>query len=284
MNSLLISVIIPCYKMGSYVAQALKTVGEQEYTHWEVLVVDDCGPEDGTRAAVQAFASQFPSHRVEYLRHEINQGVSAARNTAIAAARGDWLAFLDPDDLWLPKHLESARRVIAAHPDLSLVTAACEVFHESEPNRKPAVWRPPGWKLRHFPSSLAIANFIQPCATLTSREAVLSLGGFDTAPELQHIEDWDLWLRLAKAGKQFYFQDHVTSRYRRHPSQATQNTAAINKVHDAFIARHQVYLIRQQSLMIYKAFFEMDSPRQYIKKVFFSIRRRLRRFFASPYG
>jgi glycosyltransferase involved in cell wall biosynthesis len=284
MNSAFFSVIIPCYKMGRFIGAALDSVATQTCSDWEVIVVDDSGPLDGTQETVEAFSARFPEKRIEYIRHATNQGVSAARNTAITAARTEWLAFLDPDDLWLSNHLESARRVITANPEVELVTSTCEVFHDDEPTRKPGVWRPPGWKLRHFPASLAVANFIQPCATLTSRKAVLSVGGFDTAPELQHIEDWDLWLRLAKAGKKFHFQDHVTSRYRRHTAQATHDPSAVDKVHDAFIVRHQVYIIRQQSLMIHKAFFEMDSPRQYVKKALLSIRRSIRRIFTSPFG
>jgi glycosyltransferase involved in cell wall biosynthesis len=100
-----VSVIIPCYKMGHYVGEALASVGSQTYLDWEIIVVDDAGPEDGTRQAVADFAKRFPDHRVEYLRHQLNRGVSAARNTAIRAAKGEFLAFLDPDDLWLPEKL-----------------------------------------------------------------------------------------------------------------------------------------------------------------------------------
>jgi glycosyltransferase involved in cell wall biosynthesis len=100
-----VSVIVPCYKMGRYVGEALASVGSQTYSGWEIIVVDDAGPEDGTRQAVADFARQFPDHRVEFISHEVNRGVSAARNTAIRHARGKFLAFLDPDDLWLPEKL-----------------------------------------------------------------------------------------------------------------------------------------------------------------------------------
>jgi glycosyltransferase involved in cell wall biosynthesis len=80
----LVSVIIPAYKMGQFIGEALDSVGAQTYPYWEVIVVDDAGPEDGTRAAVKAFAAKHPEHRIDYIRHETNQGVSAVRNTAFS--------------------------------------------------------------------------------------------------------------------------------------------------------------------------------------------------------
>jgi glycosyltransferase involved in cell wall biosynthesis len=80
-------VILPCYKTGQFIGEALESVGVQTYTNWEVIAVDDCGPEDGTRGAVEAFAAKFPDHRILYHRHKLNAGVSAARNTGIRAAR-----------------------------------------------------------------------------------------------------------------------------------------------------------------------------------------------------
>ena len=60
----LVSVIMPCYKMGRFIGEALESVGKQTYTNWEVIAVDDCGPEDGTRKAVEFFAKQFPNNRI----------------------------------------------------------------------------------------------------------------------------------------------------------------------------------------------------------------------------
>src|SRR3954464_6313135 len=106
----LVSVVMPCYRMGAYVRDALSSVDAQTYPRWELIAVDDCGPADGTREAVQAFIANHPDRRVEYIRHEVNGGVGAARNTAIAAARGEFVAFLDPDDVWFPEHLATALR------------------------------------------------------------------------------------------------------------------------------------------------------------------------------
>ena len=91
-NHPLVSVIMPCYKMGRFIGEALESVGKQTYTNWEVIAVDDCGPEDGTREALEFFAKQFPNNQIIYHRHEKNGGVSAARNMAIELSRGQYLA------------------------------------------------------------------------------------------------------------------------------------------------------------------------------------------------
>ena len=104
----LVSIILPSYKMGSYVSRALESIGKQTYTNWEVLLVDDCGPEDGTHNAVLEFQSNYPANRVQYIRNSENFGIGNSRNIAIAESRGEFLAFLDPDDFWGDNYLWEA--------------------------------------------------------------------------------------------------------------------------------------------------------------------------------
>ncbi len=108
-----VSVIIPTYNRAALVAEAVASVLAQTWRDFEVLVVDD-GSTDGTIEALAPYAS-----RLRLLRRESRGGVSAARNTGIKAARGEWLAFLDSDDLWLPEKLSRQMAYLAAHPDLS---------------------------------------------------------------------------------------------------------------------------------------------------------------------
>ncbi len=109
-----VSVIIPTYNRAGLVQEAVASVLAQTWRDFEVLVVDD-GGSDGTDAALAPYAS-----RLRLLRRESRGGVSAARNTGIEAARGEWLAFLDSDDLWLPEKLARQMAYLAAHPDLLL--------------------------------------------------------------------------------------------------------------------------------------------------------------------
>jgi teichuronic acid biosynthesis glycosyltransferase TuaG len=99
----LVSIITPAYKAESYVGQTIQSVLDQTYPHWEMLIAEDCSP-DNSRDVISSWAAKDP--RIKLLALEKNGGPAAARNAAIAAARGRWLAYLDSDDLWLPQKLE----------------------------------------------------------------------------------------------------------------------------------------------------------------------------------
>src|SRR5574340_444159 len=109
-----VSVIIPTYNRAALVPEAVASVLGQTWREFEVLVVDD-GSTDGTLAALAPYAGQ-----IRFLRRESRGGVSAARNTGIAAARGEWLAFLDSDDLWRPEKLARQMAYLLARPGLCL--------------------------------------------------------------------------------------------------------------------------------------------------------------------
>jgi len=99
----LVSIVTPAFRAASIVGDTIRSVIEQTYPNWEMLVVDDCSPDD-TRDVVRRWCGE--DARVRLIEHERNGGPATARNTAIAVARGRWLAFLDSDDVWLPQKLE----------------------------------------------------------------------------------------------------------------------------------------------------------------------------------
>lgn len=243
MKTPLFSVIMPCHGMGKFIRAALESVGRQSEGAWEVVAVDDAGPRDGTEEAVREFARRHPQHRVEWIRHEKNTGVSGARNTAIAAARGEYLAFLDPDDLWEPTYLETVKQAFLKNPETTVVGGPAVYFDENEKEETVGI---PEWQAQAFPHSLAINNFLQPSATVVRREAVQELGGFDTDPGLQHIEDYDLWIRLAVAGKRFFFLPWPLVRYRKHASAATGNPRRMDELHEHLVRKHAGFFAKSQ--------------------------------------
>ena len=97
----LISVIMPAYNAEKYIADAIKSVLQQTYPHFELIIVDDAS-QDRTVEIVCSFNDE----RIKLIRHATNQGPGGARNTAIEAAKGRWMAVLDADDQWLPHRLE----------------------------------------------------------------------------------------------------------------------------------------------------------------------------------
>ena len=250
-NAPLLSVIIPSYKMGPYIGDALASIGHQSYPHWEVLVVDDCGPEDGTRAAVESFATAHPGKRVVYIRHEQNGGVSKARNTAIAAATGDYCGFLDPDDLWQPSFAARMMSAFADEANVQVVCSPMQAFRMENGVKVPE--RDlyfETWQTRRFPQSLALANFIQPSGVVCATSVLRALGGFDEDPKIQHVEDYDLWIRLAQAGNVFCFVNEIHSGYRKHIGAATSNAGKMARRQEALANKHSGFFIAGQAVML----------------------------------
>ncbi len=172
----LVSVIMPCYKMGRFIGDALKSVGKQTYTNWEVIAVDDCGPEDGTKEAVEAFAKQFSNRRVLYHRHEKNGGVSAARNTAIGMAQGEYMAFLDPDDWWVSDYINEQVMILLSEKG---ATCFCSNILADEKGKAISIRTPTQFFLDNLPASLVYQNYLHPAveaAILSNPPVVVDVG------------------------------------------------------------------------------------------------------------
>jgi len=235
--------------MGQYLKQALDSIAAQTYSNWEVIVVDDMGPEDGTAEIVRSFGERMPGKRVELIRHAVNQGVSAARNTGINSSTGEFVAFLDPDDSWMPHHLASA--VSLLHGEAVDVACGPVESYRDDPERS---WTHKAWidqwKSRNFPFSLSVYNFIQPSAVVARRAVVVEVGGFDTDPAIQHIEDYDLWIRLVQTGYTFGFMTEISARYRKHAGGATTQEEKFKVLHAKLYAKHPDFFREGQRRMM----------------------------------
>lgn len=98
----LVSIIMPSYNTAAYIAESIRSVLAQTYSNWELIIVDDCSTDD-TDAVVAPFLADA---RVRYLKNDVNSGAAISRNRALREAKGEWIAFLDSDDLWHPEKLE----------------------------------------------------------------------------------------------------------------------------------------------------------------------------------
>lgn len=216
----LVSVILPSYRMGRFVPQALASIGAQTHGDWEVLLVDDYGPEDGTRGAVEAFAREHPSKRIEYIRNAENVGCGHSRNFAIAEAKGEILACLDPDDLWEPLHLETALRGLEG---ADICFTRCRSIDEEGKD----FGQYPGGRMDDlvaaFPRSLFRENFLLPSCSVMRHDLIRKLGGFATREQAMNAADWDFYLRCVAGGAHFVFLPEETCHYRRHAGAATSN-------------------------------------------------------------
>jgi glycosyltransferase involved in cell wall biosynthesis len=180
----LVSVIIPTYNRAALVAEAVASVEAQTFRDFEILVVDD-GSTDATLEALARLEG------VKVLRRRSRDGVAAARNVGAAAARGEWLAFLDSDDLWLPEKLARQMAYLEARPGLLLCqTDETWVRHGLRVNKPESHKKVAG---RIFLPSLKRC-MVSPSAVVLNRRLFLDHGGFDE--DLPAAEDYDLWLRL----------------------------------------------------------------------------------------
>ena len=185
-----ISVIIPTYNRAGLVTRAIESVMLQTAADWELIVVDS-SPADETAAAVGQYVRTDP--RILLLRR-FAEGPGALRNAGIEQADGDFVAFLDDDDRWLPEKLARQRAFMEAHPEaaLSFTYAAGGVLADGAPDPRTAYGRPIQESVEDL---LNWPNFISTSSVMIRRECLETVGGFDPGYDL--CEDFDLWLRLA---------------------------------------------------------------------------------------
>ncbi len=206
-----VSVVIPTYKHAEYVLATLESVFAQTFTSYEVIVVNDGSPDD-TAAKLRPLAD---AGRIRYFEQP-NAGQSAARNRGLAEARGEFVAFLDDDDLWPPEKL--SWQVAALREDQRAGVVYGQKFElggDEQPS--PGDDAPVGDVFARF----AVAGWIQsPGQTLIRREVLSGSGGFD--PAIWGTDDWDLWLRLARKTR-FCYRPLPALYYRRHATNASKN-------------------------------------------------------------
>jgi glycosyltransferase involved in cell wall biosynthesis len=200
-----VSIIIPAYNAEKYIAEAVESVLAQSFRDLECIVVDD-GSIDRTGEIVMGFGE-----RVRYIRQE-NAERSAARNRGIADASGDYIGFLDADDILLPEKLKEQVAFLDAHSGYDVVYSRVAYFRENGERSRYSVKRatPSGDIL----PLLIWSNFITMNSPLIRRGAVDRVGGFDAS--LCRYEDWDFLLRLVLSGSRFGFLDSLHCMCRMH--------------------------------------------------------------------
>lgn len=187
-----VTVVIPTFNRASIVGRAIRSVLGQTCQDWELIVVDD-GSTDGTEPVVTGLSD----NRIKYLRHDRKRGGGAARNTGLRYARGDYVAFLDSDDEWLPEKLQKELEVFRnSDPTVGLVYTSKIMLDERGRVLGIRTAAKSGWVY----DTLLDGNFIGSCSRVTAKKQALErVAGFDET--LVSHQDWDLWLRVAKASK-----------------------------------------------------------------------------------
>jgi len=213
---ILISVIIPTYNRADMLGDALDSLRRQSHTDWEAIVVDD----GSTDAIGEVMARYTNDARIRYI-HQANKGLSGARNTGIRAAKGDYVALLDSDDVCLPDRLRNQLAVFQAQPTIGLVAGGCiETDRNLKPIRPVENWYgTPQLRLQDF---LYTAPFC-PSAVMARRECFERAGYFDES--MKRAEDWDMWLRMVVTGCECMWLREPACLYRLHGSNMMRDAA-----------------------------------------------------------
>ncbi|MCF6202418.1 MAG: glycosyltransferase [Methylococcaceae bacterium] len=206
----LITILIPTFNRRILLERALNSVYKQTYSNFEVIVVDD-GSTDGTEKMIRDL---FPM--VKYLSQS-NCGVSSARNKGIASAKGEWLAFLDSDDEWLPEKLSKQMSLLKSKPDYKIChTEEQWVRNGIKVNQMKKHKKAGGWI---FLQCLPLCA-MSPSSIIIHHSIFSELGGFDTS--LPACEDYDMWLRITAKYPVLFIDDAQIIKYGGHEDQLSK--------------------------------------------------------------
>ncbi|MEO0456164.1 MAG: glycosyltransferase [Cyanobacteria bacterium P01_A01_bin.114] len=184
----LISVVIPAYNSARTIGDTVQSVLAQTFTDFEIIVIND-GSQDDTLERLSAIADP----RLRVFSYD-NAGVAISRNRGIEKAKGEYVAFLDADDLWVPEKLHDQYQALRENPTAALAYSWTEYIDDSGAFFRPGMR--PSFRGDVY-RRLLVSNFLE-CGSnpLVRRSALQKVGGFDA--DLPPSEDWEMWLRLAR--------------------------------------------------------------------------------------
>jgi glycosyltransferase involved in cell wall biosynthesis len=218
-NEPLVSVIIPTYNSEKYIEETLKSVLNQTYKNFEILIIDD-GSSDSTNTIVEQYIKK--DKRIFSYKVDRAGNPSIPRNYGIKQAKGEYIAFIDSDDLWVKNKLEVQMKHYLSNPNYAFVYSMSftfgdvnffSPFFEVLPLLNRAV--------RNKNDLLSIGNSV-PCSTVLTKTSLLKkVGGFDEDINLR-AEDYDLWIRLSEFGS-ICFIPRIQTYYRVHSSQLSSD-------------------------------------------------------------
>ncbi|MFT5219205.1 MAG: glycosyltransferase involved in cell wall biosynthesis [Planctomycetota bacterium] len=227
-----ISAVIPSFNRAYSLERAVTSVLDQKSSVEEIILVDD----GSTDRSCDDLVAKYPQLK---LIKQSNQGVSAARNTGIAAAAYAWIALLDSDDSWLPNKIESIRRAQHQHPGYVLYHSdEIWVRNGKRVNQMNKHQKAGGWIFNQCLSLCAIS----PSAAVMQKSTIEDLGMFD--PDLPACEDYDLWLRLCHRFPVYYIEQALITKFGGHADQLSQKYWGM----DRFRIRSLNRLLEQESL------------------------------------
>jgi len=207
-----VSVIIPTYKHRDFILETCASVLKQTFTDFEIIIVNDASPDD----TAEVLRPLVESGKIRYI-DQPHAGQAAARNRGLAEATGEFIAFLDDDDLWVPDKLEWQVRLMREHSNVVLIYGYCGRVGSEDGWRWPDADAPTGDVRQPF---LTQNWIVSPGQALMRRQTLYDVGGFDET--IWGADDWDLYIRMSRWGD-FIFEDRVGLYHRVHANNASKD-------------------------------------------------------------
>lgn len=230
----LVSIIIPTYNRWNLLLEAIKSVFNQTYTSWEIIIVNDGGrPPEGE------IIDCLKDPRVRYIEHPHNMGIASARNTALSNSSGDFIAYLDDDDIFYPNHLEVLTTEIARNNWDVAYTDSYKGNYSLSEKKYTLIKKEVKYSLDYDANKLWKANFIPTLCICHRRDCLSLTGDFDAS--LDVLEDWHMWLKMS-IHYTFHHIPQITAEYR----VRLDNTNTTQRTSDE--------IWKQASLKIYRYF------------------------------
>lgn len=228
-----VSVIIITYNRASLLKTAMQTVLDQTFEDFELLIIDDGSPDD-TENVVKAFHDP----RVRYVKHAQNQGEGGARNTGIQHAEGEYIAFLDDDDEWLPDKLQLQVALLDSQPQqVGFVHSALINFY-ADTGAELEKRRPVDQVSGNVFDKLLAENFVILSTVLIRKACFDAVGPFDVS--IPAGLDYDMWVRIAQT-YEFAYIDVPLIKYRIHLNNLGRNFSLQIRGNEAFINKYKAY-------------------------------------------
>jgi len=210
-----VSVIIGTYNSAHFLADCLSSVKAQTYKDYEVIVVDD-GSTDNTKELIDGMNWD----KIRYFYQENSGAITLPRNNAIRHAKGEYVAFLDADDLWYPKKLEKIMGTLLMNPEIDIMSHHLLLKKEG---KSIGIVKNGPLRKDMFKQLLFCGNCLTGSATVTKKSVMLEINGFDDNERYFLVEDYEAWLRIAHKKKKFYFLDECLGEYRVHKNNVSRD-------------------------------------------------------------
>jgi glycosyltransferase involved in cell wall biosynthesis len=220
-----VSVVIAAYNCRDFILETISSVINQTFQSWELIIVDDCSSDDTSE-----IIASLSDNRIRTIRLDKNSGLPAKpRNIGIQAAKGEFIAFLDHDDIWSPEKLKIQINCLRKDPEAALIACPLKI---SSPDRKYNNTKTTPMRKHqagYLYDKLLQYNFIA-CSSVVVKASVLDeIGLFDEDPRVSAAEDWDLWLRIARRYKTTFIPQTLGT-YRMHGSGLSTETKQIKRI------------------------------------------------------